>query len=50
MRRRRKALEKGDTPVKKNKSKKGIISFPNQERSMTCSLIIRSISIAESAK
>ena len=35
--RRRKALEKGDTPVKETMSKRGIIAFPSQQRSITCS-------------
>ena len=50
MRRRRKALEKGDTPVKETKSKKGIIAFPSRERSIKCSPTIRSILMAKSAK
>ena len=43
MRRRRKALEKGDAPVKETMSKKGIIAFPSEESSIKCSPTFRSI-------
>ena len=50
MRRRRKALEKGDTPVKETKSKKGIIAFRSQDRSITWSPTARSIRDGEVCK